>query len=59
MASNPLIVCHRKKCKSNITSYIIKKGESYKIYININYMQIKSYYYLPSFSFRFTKLLII
>ena len=59
MASNPLRVCHRKKCKSNITSYIIKKGESYKIYININYMQIKSYYYLPSFSFRFTKLLII
>ena len=57
---NPSKVCQGETCKANKKTYEIKKGQSYKIYINYqvdtvgksdNYKGIT--YYLPSFSFHF------
>lgn len=61
IATNPLKICHRGQCTSNITTYDIKKGEHYKMYIIVNvyrrrYQKTEFYnniYYLPSFSFSF------
>ena len=36
IALNPSKICHEEICQNNITTYNIKKGESYKIYIAIN-----------------------
>ena len=56
IASNPLKICYKEKCETNITIYEIKKGEPYKIYINTNFIGNGPEYihYLPSFSFNFT-----
>ena len=58
--TNPMRLCHGDTCQSNLTSYNIKKGESYKILIEINvFKKGKNFgpvlytYYLPSFSFSF------
>ena len=54
-APNPIEICYREQCKTNITIYEIKKGESYKVYINLytdvgeNY----AFYSLPFYSFNF------
>ena len=61
IATNPLKICHKGECTSNITTYDIKKGERYTIYIIVNvyrrrYQKTEFYnniYYLPSFSFSF------
>ena len=61
IATNPLKICHKGECDYNITTYDIKKGESYKIYIIINaYKKMLignetfiNVYYLPSYSFSF------
>ena len=57
--TNPMRLCHGDTCQSNLTSYNIKKGESYKILIEINVFKkgkngpVLNTYYLPSFSFSF------
>ena len=58
--TNPMRLCHGDTCQSNLTSYNIKKGESYKILIEINAFKkgknfgpVLNTYYLPSFSFSF------
>ena len=58
--TNPMRLCHGDTCQSNLTSYNIKKGESYKILIEINVFKkgknfgpVFNTYYLPSFSFSF------
>jgi hypothetical protein len=50
---NPFEVCHGEECKGNITTYDFEPGESYKIYVNANKVQIErsDYYILPSFKF--------
>ena len=60
MASNPSKICHGTICLNGITNYNITKGESYKIYIALNYIKKTiplgpplGLYYLPSFSFHF------
>ena len=60
IAQNPSKICHGNICINGITTYNIKKGESYKIYIKINFIEksmgigpAKITYYLPSFSFHF------
>ena len=60
---NPLKVCHEEKCKTNITTYRINKGESYKIYISTEYYKLYldgrnsyNFNYLPAFSFYFNYL---
>ena len=61
IANNPLKICHKGECNSNITTYDIKKGESYKIYIIINVYKNMLFgketfinvYHLPSYSFSF------
>ena len=59
---NPIKINHGETSENNIINYEIKKGESYKIYINL-YSVICvpnkltgfafTYYYLPSFEFHF------
>ena len=58
--TNPMRLCQGDTCQSNLTSYNIKKGESYKILIEINVFKkgknfgpVLNTYYLPSFSFSF------
>ena len=60
VAPNPSKICQGEICKNGITTYNIKKGESYKIYIAINVIKKPkgfgptfNTYYLPSFSFHF------
>ena len=59
IAPNPLKICHGEICNNSITTYNIKKGESYKIYITLKIFQKTNKYapvliiYLPSFSFNF------
>ena len=56
LAPNPLKICQKEQCKTNITTYDIKKGESYKIYIKTNIIETGTFQYLfclPSFSFHF------
>ena len=62
IAPNPSKICHGDICENSITTYNITKGESYKIYITINFTNetesfgpspILNAYYLPSFSFNF------
>ena len=55
--NNLLKVCHEGKCKTNKTTYKIKKGESYKIYISINSTHNDHEYmlYLQTFSFNITE----
>ena len=50
---NPFEVCHGDDCKSNIETYDIEKGQSYKIYVKVAKMKdgILDTYYLPSFKF--------
>ena len=50
---NPFEVCHGDDCKSNIETYDIEKGQSYKIYVKVAKMKdgILDKYYLPSFKF--------
>ena len=43
IATNPLKICHKGECNSNITTYDIKKGVSYKIYIIINVYRNRLY----------------
>ena len=58
---NPSKICRGTICNTRITSYDIKKGESYKIYINIVFakndhtrLSTSFYsYYMPSYSFSF------
>ena len=55
---NPLKVCHGNNCEENITSYLMRKGESYKIYIEpLLYIPpsgiLDTICYMPSFSFSF------
>ena len=59
ITDNPLKICHGDICQNNITNYEIKKGEFYKIYISINFLEDGSKYihYLPSFSFNFTEII--
>ena len=59
---NPLKVCHKEQCKNKITTYEIKKGESYKIYVNVKNIKAtfhtsiyKYNYILPSFQLNFTE----
>ena len=57
-AGNPMKILDGKEYKTNITSYIINKGNSYKIYINtkffvLNKNKIEYIHYLPYFSFNF------
>ena len=40
-AVSPLTVCYGKLCENNIKTYEIKKGESYKIYINVKCIKDK------------------
>ena len=57
VASNPLSICHGEQCQNDTTTYEIKKGESYKLYINVkNFKSDYWYFYLPSFSFNFINL---
>ena len=57
VASNPLSICHEEQFQNNTTTYDIKKGESYKLYINVkNFKSDYWYFYLPSFSFNFINL---
>ena len=57
VAANPLSICHGEQCQNNTTTYDIKKGESYKLYINVkNFKSDYWYFYLPSFSFNFINL---
>ena len=60
IAQNPSKICHGDTCENSITTYNIKKGESYKIYITLNVIEKPkenkpsiNTYYLPSFSFHF------
>ena len=60
IAPNPSKICQGEICKNGITTYNIKKGESYKIYIAINVIKKPkgfgptfNTYYIPSFSFHF------
>ena len=60
LAPNPLKICHGEICKTDITTYEIKKEKSYKIYININFVEknavlkfLLNIYYLPNYSFHF------
>ena len=46
---NPFIVCHGTECQDNVSTYELKKGESYKI--NVKYTKIGNNYVFPSFSF--------
>ena len=50
---NPFEVCHVEDCLSNIETYDIEPGESYKIYVKVAKRKEKTmtYYYLPSFKF--------
>ena len=50
---NPFQICHGEECLDNISTYEFEKGESYKIYLNINKISIfpLDHYYLPLFSF--------
>ena len=59
---NPIKISNGETSENNIINYEIKKGESYKIYINLYsviYVPNKltgfafTYYYLPSFEFHF------
>ena len=53
--NNPLKICSEGKCRTNIITYKIKKGKSYKIYISTN-AQDNGFEYglcLPAFSFNF------
>ena len=57
VAANPLSICHGEQCQNDTTTYEIKKGESYKLYINVkNFKSDYWYFYLPSFSFNFINL---
>jgi hypothetical protein len=57
VADNPLSICHGEQCQNDTTTYKIKKGESYKLYINVkNFKSDYWYFYLPSFSFNFINL---
>ena len=59
VAANPLSICHGEQCQNDTTTYEIKKGESYKLYINVkNFKSDYWYFYLPSFSFNFINLVI-
>ena len=56
IAPNPLKICQKVKCETGITTYDIKKGESYKIYIKADLFEsdtIQNLLYLPSYSFHF------
>ena len=56
IAPNPLKICQKEKCETGITTYDIKKGESYKIYIKADLFEsdtIQNLLYLPSYSFHF------
>ena len=50
---NPFKVCRGEDCLSNIETYDIEPGESYKIYVKVAKRKEKTmtYYYLPSFKF--------
>lgn len=59
---NPMKICHGEQCKTDINTYEIKKGESYKIYINFygivgqkgdKAKKDYAYYYLPLYTFYF------
>ena len=41
-AGNPMKILDGKEYKTNITSYIINKGNSYKIYINTKFFDLKN-----------------
>ena len=53
--NNPLKICHERKCRTNIKTYKIKKGESYIIYISTIHMNndLERILYLPAFSLNF------
>ena len=60
LSPNPLKICNGEICKTDLNTYEIKKGESYKIYININFVEknavlkfLLNIYYLPNYSFHF------
>ena len=60
LAPNPLKICNGEICKTDLNTYEIKKGESYKIYINIKFVEknavvkfLLNIYYLPNYSFHF------
>ena len=60
LSPNPLKICNGEICKNDLNTYEIKKGESYKIYININFVEknavlkfLLNIYYLPNYSFHF------
>ena len=60
LSPNPLKICNGEICKTDVTNCEIKKGESYKIYININFVEknavlkfLLNIYYLPNYSFHF------
>ena len=58
MAPNPLKIFHKNNYINQITTYEIKKGESYKIIVSISYWDLQisppTYiHFLPSFSFNF------
>ena len=56
--NNPLKICHEGKCRTNITTYKIKKGKSYKIYISTISKDNGPEYiiYFPAFSFNFIEI---
>ena len=65
LLDNPSKICHDNVCRSHITTYDIKKGQSYKIYIDIVFISNDNFsskhnnlayffsYYLPNYSFSF------
>ena len=57
ITNNPLKICHDGKCRTNITTYKIKKGESYKIYISTISKDngLEHMLYLPTFLLNFKR----